>query len=467
MNFTKKKIGSNLQTNLSFKNRKPVFKKKPKNFKFKKKHLFLLPIFLCALVLVFYTFNKTYNYFSDKSFLESIFSPVLKNLEKDEKGLINILLLGNGGGNHDGADLTDTMIIASLNPQTKNVVMLSVPRDFWVNTKRFGSSRINEIYRNTKLRLINNYNFKEDSARKEAIRILKEKISEITKIKIPYYAQINFYGFIELIDALGGITVNVEKKIYDENYPDFNWGTELFELNKGIQKLDGETALKFARSRHNTSDFDRAKRQQKIINASKEKALGLGVLSSPQKLYSLYEVFEKNFKTNFNKKELISLALLSKDINTSAIENSVLNDNWQTEGGFLGVPPRKDYGGAYVLIPYSGETNYERIQIYTKLYFYYRHLLNKKFEVLNSTYYRGLGSKSANRLERYGFDIVSIDNYEEELKESELWIYQNFNEFKKIEPLLDKIFPIKLVDKSNYYEETDIIGTFIIGKNYK
>jgi len=486
MHFEKKRIGEAVkQRELELediqepvfsvkKSMKHVLKDKSYSKYFKKtqgvwKRFLLIPILIVAFFFIVQGMFTLYSYSSDKSFLQKVFTPIIEELEKDDNGFVNILLVGHGGGNHDGPDLTDSMIVASIDTEKKSVVMLSVPRDFWVSTNQFGESRINELYRNAKLRLEGKFGLAEDLASDEAMNVLMKELELITEIKIPYYAQIDFQGLVDVVNKLGGIPIEVEENIYDEKYPDGNWGFETFDLKAGSHVLDGETALKYSRSRHGSSDFNRAGRQQEVIQAVKDTALSAGVLSSPRKIQGLFNVIQKHFRTNLSVKELVSLAIIGSKVNRDSLFSAVLNDDWNSRGGFLGTPPRVDYGGAFVLIPYSGFGNLSRIHIFTSLLFQYRELQFEKFEVLNGTQLGGLASKAAKRLDRYGINVSSVGNIrgKEYYKDSELWVYKNYALIEKIEPLLQEIFDIKIINKEGVYVETDVIGTFIIGTRYK
>lgn len=473
MSFEIKKIGDGpKQKTIDFLPRKksvikPIRQKR--KFIYKKRYLILLPFLLFSLYFIFSFLLSVYDYSSNQTFLSRFFSPIMAELERDEQGFINVLLVGHGGGNHDGPDLTDTMILASLDPEKKTVVMMSVPRDFWVNTKRFGSSRINEVYRNIKLQLVNYYNIDEETASSEAMRILMTEISKILNKQIPYYARINFKGFTQLVDALDGIELEVEKDIYDASYPDGNWGTEIFSVKRGRHVFDGSTALKYARSRHDSSDFDRARRQQQVIQAIKDKVINTGVIESPRRISNLYSVFAKNFKTNFSSRELITLAIVASEVQKDSMRLAVLNDDWTSLGGFLGTPPRADYGGAFVLIPYSGDGDYSRIHIFSDLMFNYRDVLSSPIEVLNGTKRSGLAARAAERLERYGFEIGGIANSRDDkvYENTELWVYRDYERFSQLALQVNEILPVKLVDKTGYYEETDVVASFIIGQDYR
>lgn len=483
MSFQVKKIGKTegkeKQQMFSFpEHKKNYFKKFIPYFSFKKLlekkkkwHWYIaIPLLTFAIFLISNFVLAVYDKTAESNFTHRVFQPVLSNLLRDSHGFINILIVGQGGAGHDGGDLADTIMIASLDSNNKTVSMLSIPRDFWVNAPNYGSSRINEMYRNTKKKLERDFNMSPESIEEESMKVLMNQVEKIVDIQIPYYARIDFHGFKEIIDGLGGIEINNEKDIYDPAYPDGNWGYEIFQLKKGIQILDGATALKYARSRHGNSDFDRAARQQQVIQAMKEKATSLGVLTSPRKIKNLMEVVQKNFKTNLNTSELMTIAFLGKSIEKDKMNSGVLNNDWSSRGGLLANPPRASYGGASVLIPYAGPNNYNQIHAFSHLLFEHRDLQSFRFEVLNGTMRGGLGAKASERLERYGIPTYSVGNTPEgqpEVEQSELWVYTNFESFESALPLLQQIFPVKLVNKTGYYEVTDVTASFIIGKDFK
>lgn len=334
-------------------------------------------------------------------------------IKHDTNGYTNFLLLGHGDENHDGPELTDTIIIASFDPQTKSVVMLSIPRDFYVQTEYYGSSRINEVFRNVKNRLIKQKGYTEEDAHTEAIHVLKSKVEEITDLDLQYYAMINFSGFKAIVDALGGIEVEVENDIRDTTYPaDTGWGYQVFSIKKGLQTLDGKTALKYARSRHTTSDFDRALRQQKVLQSIRDKALEMKTLTSPSKLRALYDSINANFESDLSMGEIITMAKYASKTPRENVISKVLVDDPTLEGGFLATPPRENYGGAFVLVPYTGDLS--EIHRYANLLFKNRgiYLEKAQIEIQNGTKLSGIANKIANTLYRYSFNVTHITNTE-------------------------------------------------------
>ncbi|NIA02081.1 MAG: hypothetical protein GWP15_01730, partial [Nitrospirae bacterium] len=229
----------------------------------------------------------------------------------DEKGHTNFLILGTGDENHEGADLTDTIIVASLDDENKLVNMLSIPRDLYIEDDVVGSSKINEAFHYGKIYYDNE---------QKGLEYLTEKVEDITNIDIHYRVKINFQGFKDLVDALEGIDVYVEEAIYDPYYPkDETVLFETFSISEGQHHLDGETALKYVRSRKTTSDFDRAARQQQVIYAIKEKALQTETILNQEKIKKLLNALKSNIDTNLKVKEILTIGAMASDYSSESI----------------------------------------------------------------------------------------------------------------------------------------------------
>ncbi|MBU1446550.1 LCP family protein [Patescibacteria group bacterium] len=325
-----------------------------------------------------------------------------EELDTDVYGNTNILLLGTGGGDHDGADLTDTIILASIDYDNNIIPMLSLPRDFYVDIEELDSwSRINQVYEMG--------NKKYDS--ETGIKLLEEAVEDITGVEIHYYVKIDFQGFKDIVESLGGVEVNVENAIHDPYYPlDGTIQYQTFDLAAGLQVLDGETALKYARSRKTTSDFDRSKRQQKLLFAIKETALSKDVLLNPGKITSLYNSVNSHFETNLSLRQIIELAKLSEGIGKENIITRVITDDPTSCGGFLYVPERALFGGAFVLVPIGN--NYDFIHQYVDLIFHYPEVNTNEvqIQVLNGTKTPGLASEAMAVLDRLCLNVIRYGN---------------------------------------------------------
>ena len=464
-----KKIPIKIERQSNFINIKKNFLSRIRN---KKRSFYKAYFYVVLFFILFFSVKiiaQIYD-FTASELSKKFFKPVFSELKKDENWFVNILLLWAWWWTHDWPDLTDTIIVTSLDLKNKKAVMLSIPRDLFVNYNvRYKWSRINEILRDMTARYIALWIDKK-TARIQARKILIKEIEKITNLEIPYYLQIDFRWFEKVVDALWWITINVEKTLVDTTYPDWNRWYETFAIEKWVHHIDWKTALKYARSRHSTSDFDRAKRQQVVLNAIKEKALSSEILVNPYKIKKILNIISEHFETNLTFRDLFTLANYAWDFKKNAISNFVLNDDWNTAWWFLWTPPRVDYWWAFVLIPYSWEDKFERIHIFTDIIFNHRELTQAWFEVLNWTYYWWLASKAWKRLERYWFNIENIWNAKKNIEKTQIIFYTSKVKSDIFKKYWEKIFPwvnIEFVDKIWYYEETNVDVSIILWKNFK
>lgn len=183
--------------------------------------------------------------------------------------ILDVLIIGHN------AKLTDTILLASVNPTTQKATLISIPRDLYHKGRK-----INELYS------------------KYGVQELQRAVEEVTGIYPEKYVIFNFDSFVDLVDILGGVTITVNKKLVDNAYPGPNHSYTTIVFEPGIYRMDGNTALKYARSRKSTSDFDRAKRQQQVIDAVKERAKELNVLSRLDLSTKIYAKIQENIDTN-------------------------------------------------------------------------------------------------------------------------------------------------------------------------
>lgn len=266
---------------------------------------------------------------------------------------INILLLGIGGEGHDGPYLSDTNIILSIKPSTEQVAMISVPRDLAAKINNYG------------YRKINNANaFGEMEQPGNGGEYARHIFENTFNIDIPYYARVDFTAFKEIIDNVGGITVDVERSFTDNSYPGPNDSYQTVSFEAGQQELNGERALIFSRSRHGNngegSDFARARRQQIMLSALKKKMLSSSTYLNPLTLQKIISSLSRHIVTNLDLSQIAFLANLGKDIDSDNIRHLVLDDS---PTGFL--KPIIGENGAYLLAPKSGTFNDISIAINT------------------------------------------------------------------------------------------------------
>ncbi len=354
--------------------------------------------------------------------MRSLVSLSGSDLPRDEHGFTNLLLLGEGDAGHDGKDLTDTIIVASIDPtETKSVVLLSFPRDlYFLKTEKMGKGRLNSLYRDYKI-LLKRQGMEEREASLEAIQELGNMLGEHIGLPIHHVVKVNFTGFEQAVDAIGGIDLTVPEAINDTQYPDENYGYEPFSIVAGPAHLDGKTALKYARSRHTSSDFARSSRQQQIIVAIGGRVKEKGLYKNPSTVTDLMKIFADNVEMTMTVRELIGLADLAEKITPDRVIAMQLNDrNALYEsvielGGFLYSPPRDQFEGASVLLPVSipeFPITWKQIETLSALLFRQRemYLSRPTIAVLNAGAKSGLARKLGNELTRYGFNVQRIEN---------------------------------------------------------
>ncbi len=331
---------------------------------------------------------------------------VAGNEEKSTKDL-DILILGRWGEENDAPDLTDSIILGHYNDtDPASFVTLSIPRDLYVHSKILGRVKINELYAGTKKSL----------GAEGAFDHLLDMVGQITGREVKYYAMIDFSGFRKLIDQVGGIDIDVPERLYDNEYPTRWWWYTIVDIAPGPQHFDGDKALKYARSRHTTSDFDRSRRQQLVISALQEKMLSLDILSSPRKLEGIWNVLRSSVTTNLTIGQLISLAQKATKVTRDNIVWHTLDNTCFDAlrlchpGGLLYTPDRELFWGASVLLPKKATGSniaiYDRIQLFTSIIVQYPKLLSEfPITIVNASGKTNLALSVSLQLRSIGFPV--------------------------------------------------------------
>ncbi|MBA3871559.1 MAG: LCP family protein [Anaerolineae bacterium] len=170
---------------------------------------------------------------------------------------VNIVVLGTDGRASEGfLSRTDSIMLVGVKPSQLRLSLLSIPRDLFIEVPGYGSQRINTINL-----------LAEEKQRGTGPALVTEAISQDFGIRLDRYVRLDFNGFVQLVDAVGGITVDVEHTIIDDQYPTENGGVEYVKFDVGVQQMDGKRALIYARTRHADDDYHRAARQQQVISA--------------------------------------------------------------------------------------------------------------------------------------------------------------------------------------------------------
>ncbi len=289
--------------------------------------------------------------------------PVDPDLLKGEgDGRINILLLGIGGAGHDGPDLTDTMVVLSVDPVNNTAAFLSIPRDLWVKmpVNYFGANqKINAAYESGKYSYLGKLD--QSSANAAAVEAgfasTDQVVSQVLGITINYHVLVNFQAFRQAIDTVGGVDINVSSQLYDPTMAwENNWNPVLAPA--GEQTMNGTKALLYARSRETSSDFARTERQRQIMLALKDKVLTAGTLSDPAKITQLLSAFGNNVFSDMSVQGAERFVGIMKNIDDSKIASIGLA---QAPNNFVTTD---HVGNISIVRPTAGLDNYTDIQNY-------------------------------------------------------------------------------------------------------
>ena len=346
----------------------------------KKRQYLAISILIFVSVL---TVGFSFLIFKLISFYNDIHTPsVASGVQDKPKNIYNILLLGYGGGMHQGAYLTDTMIVAHVDLEKKKAVLISIPRDIWVKVPTRSDSfysKINAVYQ---MGL-----FPEDYpdldrkyiSSENPSGLVKKVVGDVTGLKIDYYVAVDFQGFVNAIDTLGGVDINVTNSFTDPEYPiegkeddlcgkkeedlpelekiatesavlAFPCRYETVTFTKGLTQMDGETALKFARSRHSLEDggdFRRAQRQQQVIDAVKNKVLSINFIP---KIVPFIDELGDHITTDVKADRFI---LEGPNASKYSIATYVISDEFMTQ--------TRSENGQYIIVPRTGIDDWDEI----------------------------------------------------------------------------------------------------------
>ncbi len=351
--------------------------------------ILMVIVFFIGMIVVWKAGNVFNKVSTNGGFFENIVGVlpgVNDEIKGENEGRINILALGMRGANVTGGGLlADTIMVFSVKPEESKVSMVSIPRDFYVNNPALGTkSKINAVYA-----------YGEQKSKGQGLEDMKNVVGEITGLTIHYGAVINFEGFSDLVDAIGGVDITLQEPFseplqfneahvcdssvftvatgkyqYKKNEkgkivaqyplctnPDVECGGE-FKLPAGKQVLNGEDALCYVRSRVTSSDFDRARRQQLIIQKIKEKAFSIGTLTDFGKINDMIDSLGNNAQTDMQLWEMKRMFELYGEMENVQLSQKVLENSAE---GLLYNPPAGTYEGAgYILLPIGD--NYDKIR---------------------------------------------------------------------------------------------------------
>lgn len=333
----------------------------PKKKKSSSRPFFLILIVITLLIFSYFVWfiNPYWQFIKDKDLLKVMFYPTTKFL-KTENNNLNLILLGVAGEQHDGPNLTDSMLFLSYSFNEKKLITFNIPRDIWSENMK---DKINSGY----------YYGKEKA--NDALFWLRPELQRMFGLAPDYYLVIDISKLKVLIDYLGGVEVKIENSFTDNKFPiegkenDLCNGDETYGcryrkvvFKKGIEKMNGERALQYTRSRYaigvEGTDYAREKRQQQIFIAMIKKISEPQFILSRNKFINFVKLIDKSFDKNLN---LTQITALAKDYlmihQQFTFKKIVFGENLFT------VPAYSDYDGRYVLLPKNG---FKAIQKYLK-----------------------------------------------------------------------------------------------------
>ncbi len=338
---------------------------------------------------------------------------------------ITLMLFGYGGYGHAGQWLTDTILLMRYDPKTKTVLQLNIPRDLYVfipyggaNSGRWAKintvlASIMEWDKPTQESLDSRYRWNNDKKKYDsAANLLADTVELIAGQRIDYWAGLSFEGFRRFIDAMGGVEVNVENYFVDRKYPrndddQLDAGVMTLEFYPGKQKMSGDRAIQYARSRYSDSpiegsDFARSRRQMTLINSVKDKAVKENLVL---KAFDYMQALQGQLRFSLDWGEIVALAnYFNSSEGKSLLQQTrfiseVLNDNLLVD---------KVQDGSYILIPREGQGKYNQIQRWLRFAILNAGIKNEdvKVQVLNTNGTSGLAGKFTDFLLEQGFQVL-------------------------------------------------------------
>jgi len=329
---------------------------KPKN-KFYKKAWFRVLLAVIILILavggfMMYRTGVTLSKISTKDgFLNALWKSIPglgpNTLAGQKQGQINVLLLGMRGNDMPGGGLlADSIIVAMIRPSENKVALVSIPRDLWVSYP--------DSSQQGKINSINAFFGEKDEGK--GLAEMKKIVGEVTGLEIHYAVSIDFKGFTQLVNTVGGVDVYLDQPFSEPKQFEGEAAAN-FSLPAGKNHIDGQKALFFVRARYASSDFERAKRQQLVLVALKDKLLSLGTLTDFGKVNNILTVLGDDVRTDMDVAEMRKFFDLANKIQDPKISQKVLDTT--PEGLLFSSNTETPEGKTYILLPSGG--NYDKI----------------------------------------------------------------------------------------------------------
>lgn len=353
----------------------------------------------------------------------TIDSAPLQKIKRGEP--VTMMLVGYGGNGHAGEWLTDTILLLRYDPKAKTIMQLNVPRDLYVYIPYGGKnngkwSKINNILpsimdwdKPTQDSLDPRYRWT-DSQKKfdSGINLLADTVETVVGFRVDYWATMSFEGFRRFIDAMGGVQVQVERYFIDYKYPrndndQIDAGYKTVEFYPGMQRLSGERAIQYARSRYSETpgemgDFARSKRQMNLISAVRIQALKENLIL---KSLDYMQALQGQIRFSLSFGDIVGLANYFNSSEGKSLLNDVKFDSRVLNDKFL---ENKTLGDSYILVPTEGQGKYAAIQRWIQFAILEEAPKSDPFklQVLNGNGLPGIASKFTDFLVEQGFNML-------------------------------------------------------------
>ena len=373
-------------------------------------------------------------------------------------GRVTIILMGVDSRPDEPIARTDSIMVVTLDPKSGAAGMISVPRDMLVHPSLLNRDvKINTIH---VLGEINKFPGGGPA-------LLSESVSELLGYPIDYYVRVNFDGFREIIDLLGGIDIDVAKVIDDPLYPDNNYGYDPLYIPAGRQHMDGALALKYARTRHDDNDYERARRQQQVMLAVKDKILQPGQLASLlPRLPGLALALSKTVQTNMPIDKALTVARNLDQVNLQSPTRVVID---QTMGQTVNNDPK--FG--FILIPDMNKLHAAAAAVFADAVenpgsnnavaaISPEQLANVRLTVLNGSPQVGLAATGATGLANIGFNSVTVGNADQ-ANYPQTWLIVHGDQPASVRDLLAARFAIQPDHIRSDPSSPDTAFTLILG----
>ena len=370
------------------------------------------------------------------------------------KERVNLLILGiDQRPGESGPWRTDTMMVISIDPQSKSAGLLSIPRDLWVEIPGVGMERINTAH------VYGDLNQVPGGGPSLAKKTVQYNLGE----PIHYYVRANFTAFQQVVDLIGGVDIYVEREINDPFYPDMNYGYDPLRISAGWQHMDGTLALKYARTRHGGSDFERMQRQQQVLLAVRDQVTNLGLL--PRLLPRASEIAKtmgNSAQTDLTLDQIVRLAQLGGEIDRTRIRSASIDGSmttgWTTpQGAIVLVPDRNKMSVLHSLIfsppPAAGDDAAQAAAEAARIV------------VLNGTRANGLAGQAAERLRAQNLQASSTGSADRVYTQTLVLVYTSKPASARVAARALGVPESSIIPAADSFDEADI--KVIIGTDWK